>query len=567
VLTSSPELISKNQLGDLFSVVPAPAVIGGSAGVGEFPGIGSSSGGKTPVNNINVSQSSVGGGGSGGHKRGREEQEQEEQQQQQDSDGSEEEGPGQGEGQGQPVTTARATSTGLPSFPQSSHPPSRPPSLDHLSAAIPKQQQSQPQSSFFPPPPLPLSVSLPASNDHNMNIGEPSPKKQKLLHPSFSSSSTASTTANIMNNKPNPSQLAPPVPSAPVVVTTPSVSVSSSLPLTTAARSAPVVVPVVVPQSHQMTTASSLPPLPSLSPSFIVAYRFERISLKEWNFVEMKIFNIESFLSANSTSFFLIDENSFFQSDQRIKKEHRLVSSSSSSSSSSGVGGGRGMVSLSNELQSRNRSLITSWTKKDLPHLSDFLSSVVSSSSSSGAVSLLDYWKNTNNTNQSSSSSATAMEVVSNNNQDSMSQSLQSFSEQRDKGKGVIVYEITIQIGIVVRKNAELGIEEDCWRLIYLNDLQTFVKQYESFYAFLMAFFPQLIPAFLPFLNKKKTSKAAKEEEEQDSISNNKMVLVRYSSHPFPEPPVQEPPAKLEKLSSYQTIGLLSESTEMIFSR
>jgi hypothetical protein len=122
-------------------------------------------------------------------------------------------------------------------------------------------------------------------------------------------------------------------------------------------------------------------------------------------------------------------------------------------------------------------------------------------------------------------------------------------------GQGVLAYEVNCQIGIVIRKNLELGLMEDCWRLAYLPDLLSFSSDYSNFDHFLAAFFPQLLPVIKLSSN-----------DEEESSKKPPLILVKYFAHNIDIFEVVGPPA-LGKSHSYQTIGLVNESTENIFSR
>jgi hypothetical protein len=270
-----------------------------------------------------------------------------------------------------------------------------------------------------------------------------------------------------------------------------------------------------------MTVTSNVAKMPSsmkMDSCCLVVLRFDRISLKEWNVTETKIYNFQEFLQQNqSATLYLVNEKLLFAADEVICHERKLKSKSALPS---------GMITLADELNSHNKSLITSWNKRDHVHLHSFLEK--SFERNNYNLSLLDEW----------------------NQQNPFLSSSTSFTNASSVARGLLAYEMTIQVGIVIRKNSEIGLEEDCWRLIYLNDLLSFATKYSTFDAFLIAFFPQLIPVLAPLL----------------APSASKMVLMKYFSHHFTLP-LQQPPIMNEKLSSYQTIGLLNEMTEMIFSR
>lgn len=286
------------------------------------------------------------------------------------------------------------------------------------------------------------------------------------------------------------------------------------------------------PHRHPSPTPSGAPSSSSLvaagpsavqsgQPPFVLVLRFDRLSLRDWQVAEMKVFDIDNFLAQHpQPTFFLLDEAELFLSEPAIPRDKRLRAASAQTG---------GMISLLEEFQgngssaTRRKSLVTSWSRKDHRHLQHFLECWLSTSSSSPSPSpsLLDLWSSQNPFNPAPSSSG-------------------------QRGRGVIAYEVTVQVGLVLRKNEELGLTEDCWRLVYLADLWQLASRFETFGGFLTAFFPQLIPLLV-------------------GQQKHQQLLLKYCAHSF-DLPVQQPPA-LEKSSAYQTVGLLHESTEAIFSR
>lgn len=245
-----------------------------------------------------------------------------------------------------------------------------------------------------------------------------------------------------------------------------------------------------------------------LCPS-IPAVRFERVSGKEWEFKENKIFNIESLVMNVNSVFYLLDENKLSAEERSTKKIWSTCN---------------GFISLQSELQQRG-ALITSWPKFDHSHMLDFLESWISQDHQ---TSLIEFW----NHGLFNSSSSRA----------------NSFAAGKEQeGSGIIAYEVVMQVGMVLRKNDKLGIREDCWRLIYPSDLLN-DSQAASFGGFLMNFFPQLRSVL-----SKLTS---------DQIST---TVVKYFPHKI-DPPVLQPPRGDHGIA-YQTIGTLDESTSSVLAR
>jgi hypothetical protein len=247
----------------------------------------------------------------------------------------------------------------------------------------------------------------------------------------------------------------------------------------------------------------------------IPAMRFERVGAKEWECKESKIYNIESLVLHNSSVFCLVDE-------ARLSAEERAQKKIKSQSA--------GFVSLHAELQQRG-ALVTSWPKSDHSHMLDFLESWLAQNPS---LSMVDYWHG----------SHVDSPGVSPNGSSSSGNNVMSC-------RGTIAYEVVLQVGIVVRKNEALGISEDCWRLIYPQDLEAETLTV-TLGAFLASFFPQLRSVFA------KLSSGAGGSD----LSN---VVVKYFPHKI-EPPVTQAP-RSEALTAYQTIGTLDEPSNRVLAR
>eukprot|EP01034_Spumella_vulgaris_P022610 gene22610-28746_t len=238
----------------------------------------------------------------------------------------------------------------------------------------------------------------------------------------------------------------------------------------------------------------------------VPAMRFERVGAKEWDCKESKIYNIESLVLHNSSVFCLVDE-SRLSAEERAQKKVTSLST--------------GFVSLHAELQQRG-ALVTSWPKTDHNHMLDFLEGWLSHETE---VPLTDFWLHHSAGGSSDLRNAATM------------------------GKGLIVYESVMQVGIVLRRNEALGIMEDCWRLIYPRDLEAETLTV-TLGAFLASFFPQLRSVF------------ARLGGGGGDLGN---VVVKYYPQKI-DPPVTQAP-RIAISSFYQTIGTLDEPCINIISR
>lgn len=252
----------------------------------------------------------------------------------------------------------------------------------------------------------------------------------------------------------------------------------------------------------KLSTNTMIPNVQKANQS-IPALRFEKIAAKEWEYKECKIYSLEALLSNSNSAFCLIDETKLSNDERQSKKLS---------------GQNIGFTNLCAELQNRS-ALITSWPKTDYSHLQDFLQGWQIQDK---YESLTDYWYQ----------SAVGSEAL---------QNIQSTSV----GSGIIAYETVIQVGIIIRMNEELGITEDCWRLIYPKDLHCESLD-TPFSSFLTSFFPQLRSSF-------------------SKIEDMKSVIVKYFPHEIEPPLTQAPPS--ESASAYQTIATLDDQIAEVLAR
>lgn len=180
-------------------------------------------------------------------------------------------------------------------------------------------------------------------------------------------------------------------------------------------------------------------------------------------------------------------------------------------------------------------------------------------------MSLLDVWYE--QTNGTTTTTTTTTSDTTNNT--------------TNKGFGMLAYEIRIQVGIVLRQNIQLGMKEDCWRCLYVQELQSYGNRHSSnnnnnnsdvysFGQFLMQFFPQLKPIF------------RHNTTTNTSPPDFGNVIIKYYPHPLTldnnnnnnntnssitSPPPRPDHHNSSNVSCYQTLGTLDEPTSDIFAR
>jgi hypothetical protein len=264
----------------------------------------------------------------------------------------------------------------------------------------------------------------------------------------------------------------------------------------------------------------------------ITVLRFERVSGRDWDYQELKVYNVEALLEHHRGPLWFIDETKLSREECQLKHLQTPT---------------HGMVSLSQELQQR-QALVSSWLPMDHAHLTDFVSAwlqeqqrVGSGESREGgnktseSESMLQFWRR-QSMQQNGEQSADEEETVA-------------------VAKGILAYEVVLQVGFVVRQDEALGIHEDCWRLVYPQELQQRLQQHQSssFAQFLASLFPQLRSVLL-------------QKRSDDDLAG---TVVKYFPHHL-EHPVQHPPKRDHQQAAgttYQTIGTLAESVETIFTQ
>jgi hypothetical protein len=288
--------------------------------------------------------------------------------------------------------------------------------------------------------------------------------------------------------------------------------------------------------------------------------RFERVGVSEWEMKESRIFDIESLLKTTDCVVSLVDESKFSRDEVQ---DLLLVSRSN------------GLVNLQSELQTR-RALIASWPKAEHSNLLDFINEWRREVNSE--VSLIKFWDSSAHSGRSSVASSArpaVTKVPSTENIQSSSAgawaglSSSSLAERSVGGEqrrpsnsssvpetsgtprpspstGVVVYEVVIKVGFIIRACESLNILEDCWRVIYPRDLLSSSLQ-APFTTFLGEFFPQL------------RSRLCKLENPDDFV-------VKYCAHQGNNEKLSQPPSPLSA-SCYQTIGTMNETAASMIGR
>lgn len=285
----------------------------------------------------------------------------------------------------------------------------------------------------------------------------------------------------------------------------------------------------------------------------IKSIRCERVGAAEWEMKESRIFNIDSLLSGTDCVISLVDESKF------TKEEiNDLVLTSRTN----------GFVNLQSELQQR-RALIASWPKAEHNNLLDFMNEWKKVENSDS--SLIKMWessaqKSAGGSGRSSCGASngrtTAPEKVTTSQstgggccgsqaKSACGRSDETVAVSQEEiapivGLGVIVYEVVMKVGFIVRTSSSLNIKEDCWRVLYPKDLLSNSFQV-PFATFLGILFPQL----RSLLGK---------------LENLEECIVKYCAHTGSNEKLSQPPESLGS-SCYQTIGTINETASSIVGR
>ena len=277
---------------------------------------------------------------------------------------------------------------------------------------------------------------------------------------------------------------------------------------------------------------SSTIPRVSLPLRGIKSIRFERMSATEWEMKENRIFNIDSLLNDTGFVVHLVNESKFSQEEMR---EMLLVARST------------GFINLQSELQQR-RALIASWPITEHSSLIDFINEWRRDENAD--LSLVNFW----NSSANKIPDPTKRLVKDGSNTSTLSVGdprgdlLKSgeYSDVITQGTGVVVYEVVMKIGFIVRANKSLNIPDDCWRVIYPRELHSTSLQ-APFATFLCDFFPQL------------RSVLSKLDNLQDCV-------VKYCPHSATNEKLSQPPCMLGS-SYYQTIGTMTDTAANMIGR
>lgn len=195
---------------------------------------------------------------------------------------------------------------------------------------------------------------------------------------------------------------------------------------------------------------------PPLSSGVLLALRFERVGLREWETRQCRIYDIDSFLQ-KSDSLMLLDERRFSSAEA---SQRQLISAGE-------------VVELQAELEQRGLC-VACWGAEDLPQLRALLQHW---REGAWPQTLLEHWRRGSGRPAPSKHTVGQREDSSEDDQPGL------------PGHGCLAYEVVVQLGFVVRAGDAMGLAEDCWRRLYPRELLAEVSG--SFAAFLATVFPQ----------------------------------------------------------------------------
>ena len=141
----------------------------------------------------------------------------------------------------------------------------------------------------------------------------------------------------------------------------------------------------------------------------------------------------------------------------------------------------------------------------------------------------------------------------------------QYYSRSSSQPKGYLVYEQTLQVGIVIRANPFIGIHEDLWCVLFPSELSSTYTS-EPFGSLLSRLFPQLSVIF-----GKKSSNDNGNKRDYNGGGNGgagvnggdnrdkpvDMIVVKYFAHRKGQT-LSSPPAAPETIQAYQTVGTVA---------
>jgi hypothetical protein len=180
-----------------------------------------------------------------------------------------------------------------------------------------------------------------------------------------------------------------------------------------------------------------------------------------------------------------------------------------------------GKISLVNELQQR-KALLTSWPRREFSQLRTFVNAWQDSARGDSSVSkrsILDFWRSR------------------------QLQQAPTASSQHSSAQGVILYELSVSVGLVVRACPAVGLNEDVWCSVYPNEMQAAMSS-QTFGAFLENLFPQL-----------KAINGRLQTQSSSSDTQGNDVTVKYYPHKKVRTPQAGPGQKTMSSSEIQSGG------------
>jgi hypothetical protein len=127
--------------------------------------------------------------------------------------------------------------------------------------------------------------------------------------------------------------------------------------------------------------------------------------------------------------------------------------------------------------------------------------------------------------------------------------------------KGYLVYEQTLQVGVVVRANASIGLTEDLWCMLFPTELNPLTNS-ETFGILLSRLFPQLTVLYGDSNEWNPGDHVAASDARRRAAS----TAVKYYPHPKGHA-VNHPPAAPENSQSYRTVGTVSMAASTLLAR
>lgn len=127
--------------------------------------------------------------------------------------------------------------------------------------------------------------------------------------------------------------------------------------------------------------------------------------------------------------------------------------------------------------------------------------------------------------------------------------------------KGYLVYEQTLQVGVVVRANASIGLSEDLWCMLFPTELNPLTNS-ETFGILLSRLFPQLTTLYGDCNEWNPGDHLAASDARRRAAN----TAVKYYPHPKGHA-VNHPPAAPENSQSYRTVGTVSIAASTLLAR